>query len=123
MPYEFQIADENSQSIEVVLDQIPFFVTLDWNESGQYWTMAIRNVAYVTLCDGIAVSANYPLTWQFRYMDMPPGELQVRSAKFRNGPVPRDGFTSGSYHLIYYTMQDLIDAGAWDQYRNVAIAV
>ena len=119
----FAVADENSQVIEAVLDQIVFYIVLDWNESGQYWTMAIRNAAYETLADGIAVSANYTLTWQFRYQDMPPGEIQVNSAYFRNGPVPRDGFTSGKYALNYYTQQDLIDLGVWEQYRQVALAV
>ena len=123
MPYSFPVADENSQSIEVMLDRIQYYIVLDWNDSGQYWTMSIRNAAYATLADGISVSANFPLTWQFRYEDMPPGELYVVSAHYRNGPVPRDGFSSGKYQLVYQTMQELIDAGVWNQYRDVAIAV
>jgi hypothetical protein len=123
MPYTFPVADANSQAIEAVLDEILFYIVLDWNESAQYWTMAIRNASYATLVDGISVSANYPLTWQFRYQDMPPGELWVLSANYRNGPVPRDGFTSGRYQLTYQTVADLIDQGTWDEYRQVALVI
>jgi hypothetical protein len=123
VPYTFPVADVNSQAIEAILDDILFYIVLDWNDSGQYWTMAIRNSAYSTLVDGISISANYPLTWQFRYRDMPPGELWVISARYRNGPVPRDGFSSGLYQLTYQTVQDLIDSNTWDQYRQVALAI
>jgi len=123
MPYVFPVADENSQAIEAVLDDILYYIILDWNETGKYWTMGIRNSAYVTIVDGISVSANYPLTWQFRYQDMPPGELWVLSYAYRSGPVPRDGFTSGRYQLTYQTVQDLIDEGIWDEYRQVALAI
>jgi len=123
MPIQLTVADENSQALEAVLDNILFYIVLDWNDSGQYWSMSIRNAAYVTLVDGISVSANWPLTWQFRYQDMPPGELQVVTTNYRNGPVPRDGFSSGVYQLLYFTMQDIIAAGAWNEYRQVALAV
>jgi hypothetical protein len=123
MSFIIPIADENSQAVEAVLDGILFYIVLDWNDSGQYWIMGIRNADYVTLIDGISVSANYPLTFQFRYQDMPPGEIQVCSADFRNGPVPRDGFSSGKYEMIYFTIQDLMSIGTWPLYRNVNIAV
>ena len=111
MSFVLEIADLNSQAIEATLDGILYYIVLDWNESGQYWTMSIRNSAYETVIDGVSISANYPLTWQFRYSDMPSGELQVNSSNYRNGPVPRDGFSSGRYQLIYYTQQDLLDMG------------
>ena len=123
LPLLIEVADENSQAIEIVLDNILFYIVLDWNESGKYWSMAVRNAAYATVVDGIALSPNWPLTWQFRYADMPPGELEVISAHFRNGPVPKDGFLSAKYSLVYHTVQELIDAGVWSQYRNVALAV
>jgi len=111
MAFILRVADLNSQAIEATLDDILYYITLDWNESGQYWTMGIRNSAYTTLISGISVSANYPLTYQFRYEDMPPGELWVGSSYYRSGPVPRDGFVTGRYQLIYQTQQDLLTLG------------
>ena len=42
---------------------------------------------------------------------MPAGELKVGTAKLTSGPIPRDGFSSGKYELVYYPQQDLIDLG------------
>lgn len=96
-----EVHDWNSQAIEVTLDNLVYYIVLDWNESGQYWSMGIRNSAYRSLIDGISMVPNYPLTYQFRYSDMPPGELMVVTTNYTNGPIPRDGFTSGKYGLIY----------------------
>jgi hypothetical protein len=123
MAFVLNVADLNSQAIEAVLDSILYYIILDWNESGQYWTMSIRNSSYVTVIDGIAVSANYPLTHQFRYADMPPGDLMVASPHYRSGPVPRDGFSSGRYQLIYTTQQDLLNMGLLPQIGYTASAV
>lgn len=109
MAIEIQVSDLNSQSIEVVLDNILFYIILDWNDTGQYWSMGIRNASYTTLVDGISVSPNYPLTRQFRYSDMPAGELMITSNGWRSGPIPRDGFSSNKYHLIYDSYDDLVN--------------
>lgn len=111
MALVINVVDLNSQAIEAVLDDTLYYIVLDWNESGQYWTMSIRNSAYVTLVNGISVSANYPLTYQFRYSDMPAGEIWAASSNYRSGPVPRNGFSSGRYQLIYMTQQDLLVHG------------
>ena len=113
--FTVNVADLNSQAIEAVLDDTLFYIILDWNESGQYWIMSIRNSAYRTLIDGSSVSANYPLTYQFRYSDMPAGELIAASANYRSGPIPRDGFSTGRYQLIYYTQQDLLTMGVFPE--------
>ena len=123
MAFVVEIADLNSQSIETVLDDILYYIIINWNESGQYWTMGIRNSAYETVIDGISISANFPLTRQFRYSDMPPGELIAQSHYFRSGPIPRDGFSSGRYELVYYTQQNLLDAGVFPDYGYTASAV
>ncbi len=106
--FAIPVADLNSQAIEATLDNTLYYIILNWNQSGGYWTIGIRNAAYQTLISGISVSANYPLTWQFRYADMPPGELTVASAKDRSGPVPRDGFATKNYELIYFEEADLL---------------
>jgi len=111
--YVLPVADLNSQAIESILDNILYYIVLDWNETGGYWGIAIRNSAYRTLIDGISLVPNWPLTKQFRYADMPPGELIVNT-KYRSGPIPRNGFSSGVYELVYMTQQDLIDNGLLD---------
>jgi hypothetical protein len=114
------VQDLNSQSIEVELDNLVFYLILNWNDSGQYWHMSIRNSTYGHLVDGISLSPNYPLTWQYRYSDMPPGELYVYSEYQRNGPVPRDGFSSGKYQLIYQEYADLVRLGLMPEYGETS---
>lgn len=103
-----QPQDWNSQALEAVLDDIEYYIVLDWNQFGNYWTMAIRNSAYATLIDGISMVTNYPLLWQFKYASMPPGELYVMTSSFQSGPIPRDGFMTTKYWLAYRTRQDIL---------------
>lgn len=121
--FVLEVIDANSQAIEATLDGILYYIILDWNESGQYWTMSIRNSGYETLINGISISANFPLTYQFRYSDMPPGELWVATTNYRSGPIPRDGFSSGRYQLTYQTQQDLFDLGLLPDYGFTASAI
>lgn len=113
-----EVQDFNSQAIEATLDDTLFYIVLDWNDSGQYWTMAIRNSAYRTLIDGISVTPSKGLTYQFRYDYMPKGEImaQLASGAYGNGPIPRNGFSSGKYELIYLTEGDLISANILAEY-------
>lgn len=104
------VADLNSQSIEAVLDDVLFYITLDWNESGQHWEMSIRNSSYVTLVAGICAVPNYPLLTQFHYPDMPSGDLQIVYTNDVDGAPPRDGFVRDIYQLIYMTEQEVLTA-------------
>lgn len=103
-----EVLDANSQAIEAVLDDQLYYVIMDWNETGQYWEMGIRNYAYQTLVDGICVAPNYPLLKQFQYPDLPPGDLQCVNVKDVNGPPDRDGFTSGQFQMIYATFLETL---------------
>lgn len=123
MAFVLEVLDLNSQAIEASLDGTSFYIVLDWNQFGQYWTMAIRNAGYQMLLDGISLVPNYSLTYQFRYEEMPAGDLVVGTPQFTNGPIPRDGFSSGKYHLIYYTQQDLLNAGALENFGRTSIAI
>lgn len=123
MAFILEVMDENSQAIEASLDGTSYYIVLDWNQFGGYWTMAVRNANYQLLLDGISLVPNYSLTYQFRYEEMPPGDLQVGTANFRSGPIPRDGFSSGIYKLIYITQQDLLGVGLLDNYGRTTSAV
>lgn len=116
--FVLEVADLNSQAIEATLDDVLFYIVLDWNASGQYWGIAIRNSAYAILIDGIVLVANYPITYQFRYEDTPAGSIVAASSsgKFTSGYIPRDGFATGKFELIYMTEQDLIDQGVLELY-------
>jgi hypothetical protein len=49
---------------------------------------------------------------------------QTVSGNYTNGYVPRDGFLSGKFQLVYYTEQDLIDIGVLELYgRTYANAI
>jgi hypothetical protein len=116
--------DWNSQSIEAVLDGDLFYLVLNWNETGRNWTLGIRNASYRYIITGLSLVPNYPLTWQFRYYGMPAGELFVLSPRFRNGPIPRDAFTSNQYFLTYFTEAELQMFGVldiWGRTRGIAV--
>jgi hypothetical protein len=106
------ISDLNSQAIEAILDDELFYIIIDWNDSGQYWEMGIRNSSYQTLVDGIAMVPNYPLLWQFRYMDMPLGDLQLVRVNNDNGPPTRDDILTIKYQLVYITRNDILGINA-----------
>jgi hypothetical protein len=103
-----------------VLDGELFYIVLNWNESAQSWEMGIRNASYAILVSGIAVVPNYPLTWQYQYQYMPAGELVCGNPNWTNGPVPRNGFASGAYALVYITRNELLTSG-WGPVLNRAV--
>jgi hypothetical protein len=104
------VIDANSQAIEAVLDDQTYYIILDWNDTGQYWEMGIRNYAYQTLVDGICVAPNFPLLKQFKYVDLPPGDIQCVNVNDIDGPPSRDDFTSGNFQMIYMEYVDLLNA-------------
>jgi hypothetical protein len=106
------IFDLNSQSIEAILDDELFYIIIDWNDTGQYWEMGIRNSAYQTLVDGVCLVPNYPLLWQFRYEDMPKGDFQLVRIKYDNGPPTRDELVTTKYELVYMTRTDILLANS-----------
>jgi hypothetical protein len=61
MAFVLEVSDLNSQAIEATLDDVLFYIVLDWNASGGYWGIAVRNSAYAVLIDGIAVVPNYSI--------------------------------------------------------------
>lgn len=107
MTYAIKVSDLNSQAIEATLDDELFYIILNWNQSRGHWTLSLRNAGYETIISSISISPNYSLIRQFRYSDLPPGELIVETMDFESGPIPRDGFVSGKYSLNYYTEQDI----------------
>jgi hypothetical protein len=102
------VSDLNSQAIEAILDDELFYIILDWNDSGQYWEIGVRNSAYQTLVDGISMVPNYLLFHQFKYVDLFKGDIMVGAPDSYNGPVPRDGFTSKVFEMVYIPYAELL---------------
>jgi hypothetical protein len=101
------VIDANSQAIESVLDGELFYIILNWNSSNNSWSIDLRNSNYEDIIFGVALVVNYPLTWQFRYRGMPQGELMAVADQDRNGPIPRDGFVTKEYDLVYATYNEM----------------
>ena len=39
MAFAIGVADLNSQAIEATLDDVLFYIILNWNQTGGYWTL------------------------------------------------------------------------------------
>lgn len=107
--FVLEVADLNSQAIEATLDDDVYYIVLNWNESSQHWTMNLRNSGYRTLVNGIALVPEYFLLKQFRYPDMPPGELIVFDYTIsKTQAISRDGFLLGRYELVYVSRDEIL---------------
>ena len=111
-----RIIDANSQQIEASLEDELYYIILNWNSTNKSWTMDIHNSGYDFLLAGIACVVNYPLLYQFRSSILPPGELVIAADKDRNGPIPRDGFVTGDYQLVYIPQDE------WTRMKAIANA-
>lgn len=110
--FVLEIADQNSQAIEATLDDTVYYIIINWNESGQAWEMGVRDSAYNMLIDGIRIVPEYPLLKQFKYAEMPPGEIAIHDYTLTgSNRIPRDGFALGRYEMVYYTRDDLLQLG------------
>lgn len=109
--FVLQMADQNSQAIEADLDDVVYYIVVNWNESGQAWEMGVRDSAYNLLVTGIRMVPMYPLLRQFKYAELPAGELIVHDYTLTQSKrIPRDGFMTERYMLVYYTREDLLNA-------------
>jgi len=111
--------DANSQLIEVSLDRQVFFVTLDWNDEAELWVIGLQDAERNTLISGIALSANWPLFWRFRYPYMPRGDLMALTDTYLDGGIRRDSFVNGEAALCYVTEDELREQGLLDVYGQL----
>lgn len=105
-----ELMDANSQAIEATLDDVLYYIIVNWNESAQSWQMGIRDSAYNLLIDGIRMVPNFPLLTQFKYAEVPDGELIIHDYTLtKSQRIPRDGFLLERYELVYYTVDDIVE--------------
>lgn len=102
------LIDQNSQAIESDLDDTVYYIVINWNESAQAWEMGVRDSGYNLLITGIRMVPMYPLLQQFKYPELPPGELIVHDYTLtQSRRIPRNGFQTQRYMLVYYTKEDI----------------
>lgn len=106
------LVDANDQQLEADLEGRTYFIRLSWNETGQLWTLGLRDAADTALIHGVAVVPRHPLLLQFRRPEFPAGELAVASAVDR---LARDSFVRGDATLAYFTRAEML-AGGWRSY-------
>ena len=105
-----KMADENDFIISAVLDNENFKLHFTWNEDF-HWLMDIRDNSNNDLVRGIKVVPNFPLLKQYRRIssDLPRGEILVavvNQSQSENQLIPRDGFTSKVFSLIYVSRDE-----------------
>lgn len=97
--------DANDMLIEAHLEDRVFNVGLSWNETGQLWTLSIRDLNLSVMASGIAVVQNWPLLHQVRQPEFPPGELAVEASP--NITLGRKSFVNGEATLYYVAIEDM----------------
>lgn len=97
--------DANDMLIEATLDGGQYVIGLSWNELAQFWTMSLRDLNYSVLCSGIAVIPRWPLLFQVRQPEFPPGEIYVDCNQ--GVKLDRYSFVNGKAAILYYTEEDL----------------
>lgn len=98
--------DANDQLLEVELDGETFFLHLGWNSEAAQWSLEVENYNRETIVAGIVMVPNFPLLQQFRYRDLPAGELMVVMMDDTATPA-RDAFSTGAASLIYLTADEV----------------
>lgn len=99
------VIDANDMLIEAELDNRIFHVGLSWNETGQLWSLSIRDLNLSVLASGISVVANWPLFVQMRRPEFPEGELAVYAVP--GSRLDRRSFVDGRAGLFYLSAEEL----------------
>lgn len=85
---------------EVVLDNIPFRLSFNWNTRGEYWSMSIADRDEVKLISGIKLVMSYGLIRRYPGRGQPPGELIVVDPSGQVEKAGRDDFQD-KISLVY----------------------
>jgi hypothetical protein len=97
--------DANDMIIEATLDDGQYIIGLSWNQLAQFWTMSLRDLNFSVLCSGMMVIPRWPLLFQTRQPEFPPGEIYVDCNK--GVVLDRYSFVNGSAAILYLSEADL----------------
>ncbi|OBW92976.1 phage baseplate plug protein [Gallibacterium salpingitidis] len=103
--FTIQLPDKNDFITEVNLDDEVFFLHFSWNDTLQFWSLAIENAYNDELVSNIVVLPNRPLISPIRREAFPIGELIVVREDSQQA-IGREDFISGKATLIYIEVDD-----------------
>ena len=103
------MADANDFVTSAILDTESYKFHFSWNDTG-FWLMDLRDSEGRDIVRGIKLLPNFPLLNQYRRLaGMVKGEFVigvVNEDDEKSQQIPRDGFTSGRFSLIYVSESD-----------------
>lgn len=85
---------------EVVLDNIPYRLSFNWNTRGGFWSMSIADRDEVKLLSGIKLVMNYGLIRRYPGRGQPPGEFIVADPSLQIEKAERNDFQD-KISLVY----------------------
>jgi hypothetical protein len=100
------IIDANDMLVEAELDDSVYNIGLSWNQEGQLWTISVRDLNFSLLVSGIAAVPGFPLLYQVRRTELPPGQLWIYSVN--NNKLNRKSFVNGEAGLFYFTAEESV---------------
>lgn len=104
------LLDANSQLVEIDLDNNTYFLGVDWNPEGEFWTLSIEDYNHSAIVSGACIVPDSPLIFRHKYLPVPPGEF-VAVTKDKRNVISRDDFSSGAVSLIYIEASEVIKVG------------
>lgn len=87
-------------SQEIILDNIPFRVSFNWNTRGEYWTLSILDRDENQLASGIKIVLDYELIARYPGRGLPPGEIYAIDTSGELDKIGRDDFQDRA-SLVY----------------------
>lgn len=90
----------------VTLDNEIYILNFDWNVRGEFWNMAINNVANEPIVSGIKLVLNYELIRRFGKEELPPGYLIAIDVTEKMEKIGRNDMDDLVF-LTYYTEDEV----------------
>lgn len=103
---EIPFVDQNDFVLEATLDDVTYFLHLQWNSEAEIWVMGIEDINAVNLFNGAVLLPNIPLLAQFRTLPVPTGEFIVATSDPLQ-VIDRESFLNGRAHLWYVTGDEM----------------
>lgn len=107
---QISMADANDFIESVTLGGTAYKLHFAWNDAAKRWTMDLLDNQNSPIVQGLLVVPNFPLFHQCHRNGLPDGELMavvVNEDDDENQQIPRDGFTSGRFSLVFIPGSEL----------------
>jgi hypothetical protein len=86
---------------EVILDDVPYRLTFQWNSRGEFWSMSISDSNNILLLSGIKLVINFELISEWHAIDLPAGELYIVDPTGSDAPIAFEDFGNGRLEIVY----------------------